>query len=86
MTPLMATPQITCRELVQLITEYLEGGLSRRDRRRFERHLRGCDGCTTYVEQMRDTVRLAGAVGEGDLTPQVRDELLAVFRDWKARP
>ena len=86
MTPLMATPQITCRELVQLITEYLEGGLSRRDRRRFERHLRGCDGCTTYVEQMRDTVRLAGAVGEGDLTPQARDELLAVLRDWKARP
>ena len=84
--PIMTTPPLTCRELVQLITDYLEGGLSRRDRRRFERHLRGCDGCTTYVEQMRDTVRLAGAVGEGDLTPQVRDELLAVFRDWKARP
>ena len=84
MTPLMATPQITCRELVQLITEYLEGGLSRPDRRRFERHLRGCDGCTTYVEQMRDTVRLAGAVGEGDLTPQVRDELLASHGGWEA--
>jgi anti-sigma factor RsiW len=80
---LLTTPGMTCRELVQLITDYLEGGLSARDRRRFKRHLRGCDGCTTYVEQMRDTVRLAGALAEDDLSPQARDELLAVFRDWK---
>jgi anti-sigma factor RsiW len=83
--PIMTTPQMTCHELVQLITDYLEGGLSRRDRRRFERHLRDCDGCTTYVEQMRETVRLAGVLGEDDLTPEVRDELLVVFRDWESR-
>jgi anti-sigma factor RsiW len=76
---------MTCHELVQLITDYLEGGLSRREGRRFERHLRGCDGCTTYVEQMRETVRLAGVLGEDDLAPEVRDELLAVFRDWESR-
>jgi len=76
---------MTCRELVQLITAYLEGGLSRRDRRRFERHLRACDGCTTYVEQMREMVRVAGVLGEDDLEPATRDELLAVFRDWKNR-
>jgi len=76
---------MTCRELVQLITDYLEGGLSRRDRRRFERHLRDCDGCPTYVEQMRETVRVVGVLGEHDLAPAVRDELLAVFRDWKKR-
>ena len=80
-----ATPQMSCRELVRLITDYLEGGLSRRDRRRFERHLRDCDGCTTYVEQMRETVRLAGVLSEDDLAPQARDELLEVFRDWKSR-
>jgi anti-sigma factor RsiW len=80
--PIMSTTQLTCRELVQLITDYLEGGLSGRDRRRFKRHLRGCDGCTTYVEQMRETVRLAGVLGEDDLTPQARDQLLAVFREW----
>jgi len=79
------TPQMTCRELVRLITDYLEGGLSRRDRRRFERHLRDCDGCTTYVEQMRETVRPAGVLSEDDLAPQARDELLEVFRDWKSR-
>jgi anti-sigma factor RsiW len=74
--PILSVPAMTCRELVQLITDYLEGNLSKRDGRRFERHLRGCDGCTTYVEQMRTTVRLAGVLG---------DELLAVFRDWKNR-
>jgi len=85
MMPILTPPKMTCRELVQLITDYLEGSLSRRDRRRFEQHLRGCDGCPTYVEQMRDTVRLAGALDEGDLSPQARDELLAVFRYWKNR-
>jgi anti-sigma factor RsiW len=79
------TPEITCRELVHLITDYLEGGLSRSDRRRFERHLRGCDGCTTYVEQMRETVRVTGAVEEDSLSPEARLELLAAFRDWNAR-
>ena len=85
MMPSPIPPKMTCRELVQLITDYLEGGLSRRDRRRFERHLRRCDGCPTYVEQMRDTLRLAGVLREDDLAPQVRAELLAVFRDWKTR-
>jgi anti-sigma factor RsiW len=80
---LLAAPEMTCRELVQLITDYLEGGLPRRDRRRFKRHLRACDGCTTYVEQMRETIRVTGVLAEDDLSPQARDELLAVFRDWK---
>ena len=83
--PSLAPPKMTCRELVQLITDYLEGGLSRRDRRRFERHLRDCDGCPTYVEQMRETLRVVGVLGEDDLAPAVRDELLAAFRDWKNR-
>jgi anti-sigma factor RsiW len=79
------TPPMTCHELVRLITDYFEGSLSARDRRRFERHLRGCDGCTTYVEQMRETARLAGALHERDLSPYARDQLLAAFRDWKDR-
>jgi anti-sigma factor RsiW len=83
--PSLSYPKMTCRELVQVITDYLEGTLSRRDTRRFERHLRECDGCTTYVEQMRETIRLAGTLSEDDLAPQARDELLEVFRDWKSR-
>jgi anti-sigma factor RsiW len=78
-------PKLSCRELVTLVTEYLEGTLSSRDRRRFERHIRGCDGCTTYLEQMRQTIRLAGSLTEDDLSPRAREELLAAFRDWKQR-
>ena len=85
MISLRNTPEMTCRELVHLITDYFEGGLSRRDRRRFEHHIRGCDGCTTYVEQMRETVRVTGVLEEEALSPEARRELLAVFRDWKAR-
>jgi anti-sigma factor RsiW len=85
MISMLTTPEMTCRELVQLITDYFEGGLSRRDRRRFERHLRRCDGCPTYVEQMRETVRLTGTLEEDALSPAARRELLAVFQDWKAR-
>ena len=83
--PTLSAEKMTCRELVQLITDYLEDGLSKRDRRRFERHLRGCDGCTIYVEQMRGTIRLAGVLGEDDLEPAARYELLAAFRDWRNR-
>jgi anti-sigma factor RsiW len=82
---ILSSPAMTCRELVQVITDYVEGNLSRRDRRRFEAHIRGCDGCTTYVEQMRETIRLMGVLRENDLEPAARDELLAVFRDWKSR-
>ena len=81
--PLLNAPEMTCRELVQLITDYLEGGLSARDRRRFSRHVRSCDGCTTYVEQMRETISVTGALAAEDLSPQARDELLLAFRDWK---
>ena len=83
--PLLSAPELSCRELVRLITDYLEGTLSVRDRRRFDRHLRGCDGCTTYVEQMRQTIRLAGTLTEQDISPAAREELLVVFRDWKTR-
>jgi anti-sigma factor RsiW len=82
---ILTAPKMTCRELVQLITDYLEDDLSTRDRRRFERHLRGCDGCTTYIEQMRYAVRLAGVLGEDDLPPHARDELLTAFSDWQKR-
>ncbi len=85
MRPMRPRPELTCRELVQLVTDYLEGDLSKRDRRRFERHLRTCKDCPTYVQQMRDTIRLAGVLREDDLRPEIRDELLSVFRDWKNR-
>ena len=83
----MAVPeQLTCRELVELVTDWLEGRLDRRDRVRFERHLEACDGCVRYVEQIRTTVDLTGALREDDLPGDASQALLAAFRDWKGSP
>jgi len=75
--------EMTCKELVELVTDYLEGILPADVRTRFENHLAGCDGCTNYLEQMRQTLRLTGQVCEENLTPQQRQDLLSLFRDWK---
>ena len=75
--------EMTCQELVELVTEYFEGTLSSRDRSRFERHIAGCEYCTAYVEQMRITVRTLGRLPEESLEPELRDALLEHFRDWK---
>jgi anti-sigma factor RsiW len=73
---------MTCQELVELVTEYLDGTLSRRDRVRFERHIAGCDGCTGYLEQFRETIRLTGRLREEELDPAAKAVLLAHFREW----
>ena len=75
---------ITCREVVELVTGYLERALPADEAALFEQHLNFCDGCERYVEQMRGTVRAAGQLGEDDLPAEVRDRLLAAFRDWRA--
>lgn len=75
---------ITCKELVELVTDYLEGTLPPEDVVRFEEHLQICPYCVTYLEQIRETVRLSGALREEQLEPSARDELLAAFRDWKS--
>jgi predicted anti-sigma-YlaC factor YlaD len=75
--------ELTCKELVELVTEYLEGTLQTADRTRFDAHLKNCSGCTTYVQQMRQTIRLVGKLSEETLDPQTKEELLNVFRQWK---
>jgi anti-sigma factor RsiW len=77
------TAEMTCRELVELVTDYLEGTLSPRDHRRVQAHLVHCDGCTAYIEQFRETIRLTGGLREDDLEPAAREALLAEFRNWK---
>jgi anti-sigma factor RsiW len=76
--------ELTCKELVELVTDYLEGALPRSARRRFERHIAGCDGCTAYLEQMRQVIQALGRLTEDSLTPEAKGELLHAFRDWKA--
>ena len=75
---------IVCQQAVELVTDYLEGALSRGDRRRFERHLRACPNCTAYLEQIRITIALTGAVESDDLTPEGREDLSALYRRWRS--
>jgi hypothetical protein len=76
---------ITCQEVVELVTDYLEGALASDDTALFEQHLNFCDGCVWYVDQMRTTVATVGQVREEDLPAETREKLLTAFRDWKSR-
>ena len=75
---------LTCAEVVEIVTEYLEGGLSVLDRDRFEEHLAVCRSCMTYLDQMRETISGLGALPQEELSPQLQAELVAAFRNWKA--
>lgn len=74
---------ITCQQVVELVTEYLEGALPPVDVARFEDHLNVCDGCAWYVEQIRMTVETVGRIDTSDVDPETRDGLVAAFRDFK---
>ena len=74
--------ELSCFELVELISDYIEGRLNPAERRRFDEHLDACEGCVTYLEQMRQTIELTGALREESISPAARRELLAVFRGW----
>jgi anti-sigma factor RsiW len=78
-----APNELTCRELVELVTEYLEGALPAAERMRFEAHLAECEGCTTYLEHMQQTIRLLGCLSEDHVSPEAQEKLLGAFRYWK---
>jgi anti-sigma factor RsiW len=77
------TRDMACQELVELVTAYFDGNLSRSDRRRFRAHISGCENCTAYVEQMRLVIEATGRLTEDDVDPGAREELLAAFRGWR---
>ena len=83
---LLRRHDIVCQQAVELVTDYLEGTLSRRDRKRFERHLAACEHCTEYLEQMRATVRLSGQIAPEDLTPEMREEFTQLYQRWRSEP
>ena len=74
---------LRCQEAVELVTDYLEGVLSRRQRRRFEAHLRGCPNCSAYLEQIRAVIAMTGSVTPDDLSPQAQDDLSELYRRWR---
>ena len=80
----LRNPDLVCQQAVELVTDYLEGSLSGRARRRFEAHLAACPHCTEYLAQMRETIRLAGRIAPEDLTPSMRTDLTDLYRRWRA--
>jgi hypothetical protein len=75
--------EITCRELVRVVTDYLEDALTLDERTRFEQHLVYCKGCSVFLRQMRDTLRATGQLSEESVPPAARDELLRAFRAFR---
>jgi anti-sigma factor RsiW len=75
-------PELPCRELVEIVTDYLEDRLSPDDRQRFEEHLAACEACRAYLEQFRLTVRAIGRLPEAALSAEAQRTLLETFRGW----
>lgn len=81
----IARQDITCKELVELVTDYLEHALPEDDRAVFEEHLAKCAGCSTYVQQIQLTIHATGAITEDTIDPAARDDLMRAFRGWHSR-
>jgi len=79
---MLISEDLTCQQLVELVTAYFDGALAPEDRDRFEQHLVLCDGCSWHIDQMRRTIAFAGSLTEESITPQAEEGLLRAFRDW----
>jgi predicted anti-sigma-YlaC factor YlaD len=80
----MNATALSCREMVELVTDYLEGALPAVEHARFDAHIGACDGCTAYLEQMRTTVRLTGRLTEEEIPAESLETLLRAFRGWRS--
>ena len=80
----MTETALSCQELVELVTDYLEDALPPPERARLDAHIRDCDGCTAYLEQMRTTIALTGRLTAEEIPPQSLEPLLRAFRGWRA--
>ncbi len=75
--------ELSCREVVEILGDYLEGAMAPEDRARLEEHLAECDGCTSYLEQLRTTIGLSGRLPEEPVPPETMAPLLEAFRAWR---
>jgi predicted anti-sigma-YlaC factor YlaD len=75
--------ELSCREVVEILGDYLESAMTAHDRARLEEHLADCDGCTAYLEQLRTTIRLTGRLSEEAVPPEAMAPLLEAFRAWR---
>jgi anti-sigma factor RsiW len=76
--------ELTCSELVELVTDYVEGALAPEERGRVEAHLAVCEGCVSYLDQIRTTIALTGRLCVDDLSAEVQADLVEAFRGWRA--
>ena len=76
--------ELTCKELVELVTDYFEDRLTAGENQRLELHVCTCTGCRVYLAQMRALVRAAGRLAEKDVPAAVREDLLRTFRAWNS--
>lgn len=83
---LLRRAEIQCQAVVELVTDYVEGALSGRERRRFEHHLTGCAHCTAYLTQMRETLRLVRHLVPGDLPRDPLNGFSEIYRRWQSDP
>jgi anti-sigma factor RsiW len=75
---------LSCQELTELVTDYLEGALAPAEKSRFEEHLAECGNCEIYLEQIRATIRVTGTLTPDGLSPEAEQALLHAFRAWKS--
>jgi anti-sigma factor (TIGR02949 family) len=76
--------EFSCQEMIEVVTNYLDDALPPDEQQRFERHLSYCVGCSTYLDQMRETIRQTGMVPrEESLPPALREAIVAQFRNVK---
>lgn len=80
------TEALSCQELTELVTDYLEGALAPAERVQFEEHLAECGNCEIYLEQIRATIALTGSLSSDELSGEAEEALLHAFRGWKSRP
>lgn len=80
----LLTAGIECRQAVELVSDYLDGTLTRRDRRRLERHLAKCNACSAYLEQIRITIEMTGRIEPDDLDGEILDDLVDLFRRYRS--
>jgi anti-sigma factor RsiW len=76
--------ELACIEVVELVTDYLEGEMPARKRRLVEQHLTGCDGCEAYIEQMRRTIEVSGRLRAEDIPPELEERLFVAFESWRS--
>jgi anti-sigma factor RsiW len=75
---------LSCQEVVELVTDYLEGALTRELHARFEQHIAHCTGCQSYLQQMRATIRTTGTLTAESISPEAEQALRDAFRGWRS--